>query len=151
MKLHAILLFVGFCMYLTVGFSQQSGTQRDMSYQKQAPANEKGVQLAYLDDSTVKEFKNLNELLPIKNKIVGISIQNKDLTAVPAELKNFSHLTTIDLSHNKITHLQTNDFSKFPKLQKLYLNDNPISKSEIEKYRKENQKHEVYFDKNQFQ
>lgn len=109
----------------------QSIAQDSGRYKQEKPVKSNGVKLAILTDGTIINFEHLTDLIPVRNQVISIQIQQQDLTRVPEELNQFSKLELIDLSHNRISEIDTAFFKRFSKLNKLYINNNAIPKNKL--------------------
>lgn len=111
---------------------------------KTAPIMPSGVSTAYANGAS-HDFTNLSELYAIKDNVQTISIQYKGLTEIPKEIAQFKNLEVFDLSHNNLRSISPSYFSKFKKLKRIYLNNNPIPKEELKRLQDQYPGVKVYY------
>jgi|SRR5690606_18889371 len=105
----------------------------------------KGVFFALLNDGTGFAIKSISDLEGKEKIVKEISIQRQELTSVPKELSYLRALEVIDLSNNSIQDFDPAFFKKFPKLKRLYLNNNPISKEKLQQFAEQNPAIQIFF------
>ena len=122
-----------------------SGTAYTQSSGKTgAPRMSSGVSTVYALNKSY-DFNQVSEVLHLKDDIVTISIQYKGLTEIPKEIAQFKNLEVFDLSHNNLRSISPSYFSKFKKLKRIYLNNNPITKEDLKRLQDQYPGVKVYY------
>ncbi len=135
-----------------VGFSQTKNKEQIDQNKAHFSAEDKtnlpevkGVFFALLNDGTGFAIKSLSDLEGKEKIVKEISIQRQELTSIPKELSYLRAVEVIDLSNNSIQDFDPAFFKKFPKLKRLYLNNNPISKEKLQQFAEQNPAIQVFF------
>lgn len=84
-------------------------------------------------------------------KIHTIVWQNTSIDQIPEMAYSCVNMTVLDLSHNKIVRLDTDNLRTIKTLKKLYLNGNPIADEEIDRIKKALPNVEIITSKNEGQ
>lgn len=104
-----------------------------------------GVFLAIQFDDTAFSLRSWDDLKGKEKNIREILVQKRNLQSLPKELLALRNIELIDLSSNQLKDIDFAFFKNFPKLKRLYLNNNLISTEALNQFAEKNPHIQVFY------